>query len=74
MTKLTIELADCTNTLLREIQDKKSTRKDVARTYRLAILSSEDKDWLKINNAIVLKWSFSALTYIKNLAWSNKEI
>ena len=65
-----IELADCTNTLLREIEMKETTRKYLANTYALAIMSSEKTDWGKVNKAIVKRWSKNGLGYIKGLAWN----
>ena len=66
-----LELANCEATILREVADRKMRRKDVATTYALAIMSSErDRvDWTKVNTAIRGRWSKSALTYIKRLAW-----
>lgn len=63
-----IELADCTNVLLDEIAMQEAKRKDIALTYRLAMQSSEDVDWAKVNRAIIDRWSFSALKYIKEMA------
>lgn len=71
---ITIELASCESTLLREIADKKMKRKDIAQTYALALKSSESNsvDWAKVNKAIMDRWSKSALTWIKERAWSGK--
>ena len=73
-TRLTMELAGCEAMLLREIADKRMKRNDVAQTYALALRSSErDRiDWRKVNEAIIARWSFSALTWIKERAWSGK--
>jgi len=67
-----IELVDCTNVLLREISDKEFKRKNVAKTYALALKSSYPTDWARVNKAIIKRWSLSALEYIKNLAWSGR--
>lgn len=71
-----IYLAYAEATILREIGDKRFTRKEVARTYRLAILAhhecGEPVDWPKVNAAITGRWSRSALLWIKNQAWSGK--
>jgi len=67
-----IELACCTSTLLREIEDKTFKQKDIAKTYALAIRSSEDTEWWKVNRTIVKRWSVSGLNRIKQLAWSGK--
>lgn len=67
-----IELCNCTSVLLEEIGNPKMYRKDVAQTYALALKSSEDVDWKRVNEAIIERWSTSALVYIKELAWSGK--
>ena len=70
---VSIELIDCTNVILDEIKDIKFKRKNIAKTYALAIKSSEDSiNWKIINEAIINRWSRSGLEYIKNLAWSGK--
>jgi len=67
-----IELADCTRVLLDEIAHKGATRKDIAKTYALALRSSEPTDWERVNRAIIERWSLSALGWIKTKAWSGK--
>lgn len=69
-----LELACCEQTLLREISDKRMKRLDVAKTYRLAMQSSEcfSMDWAKVNKAILDRWSPYALEWIKEKAWSGK--
>jgi len=67
-----IELAGCTNTLLREIPDRDIMRRDVAKTYALAMRSSEAVDWGRVNAAIVERWSVSGLEWIKRQAHSGK--
>ena len=70
---VSIELIDCTNVILNEIKDIKFKRKNIAKTYALALKSSEDSINCKIiNEAIINRWSRSGLEYIKNLAWSGK--
>jgi hypothetical protein len=71
---MSFELANCQNTLLREIADPIVKRLDVAKTYALALRSSECErvNWKKINYAIVERWSISALEWIKKQAWSGK--
>ncbi len=69
---LVMVMADCTNTLLREIADKAMKRKDVASTYGLAILSErygEKVDWRAVNTAIIGRWSRATLDWIKKRAW-----
>ncbi len=69
---ITIELADPTGVLLREIQDPKCRRNDVAKTYNLALRSSVETDFAAVNNAIIARWSRTALEWIKRRAWSGK--
>ena len=71
MTDFRIELAACEMTLLNEIAMKEIKRDSLALTYSMAIVSSEQNiiDWGKINKAIIERWSFSGLEYIKNKAW-----
>jgi len=67
-----IELGNCTNHLLAEIADHGFVRRDVAKSYRLAMQSSEPVDWAAVNAAIIARWSLSALEYIKRMAWSGR--
>ena len=69
----TIELAACTQTLLNEIGMPEMKRDDVALTYALAMRSSEETDWKAVNEAIIERWSMSALRYIKERAWGINE-
>ena len=71
---MNIELANCEATLLAEIEMPESKRLDIAKTYTLALRSSErDRiDWGKVNRAIIAKWSMSGLNWIKNKAHSGK--
>ena len=64
----TMEMLDCQDTILNEIQHKECKRKDIALTYYFCMKSSEDIDWGVINRAIIRRWSFSGLEYIKELA------
>uniref|UniRef100_A0A6M3LSX4 Uncharacterized protein n=1 Tax=viral metagenome TaxID=1070528 RepID=A0A6M3LSX4_9ZZZZ len=66
------ELVCCTNTLLREIADHSLVRRDVAQTYAIALRSSEPTDWKRVNDAIIGRWSVSALIWIKEQAHSGK--
>ena len=66
-----VELVDPQDTLMREIADKRMTRDDVAMTYAFA-LRQRDEDpvhWGEVNQAIIDRWSLSALKYIKEKAW-----
>ncbi len=67
-----MELSCCTSTLLDEIRDPEFKKKNIAMTYRMALDSSEDTDWSKVNKAIIERWSRRALEDIKKLAWSGK--
>lgn len=69
---MNISLMCCTDTLMAEIADKRFKRINVARTYALAIRSTEKTDWAKVNAAIVKRWSRSGLEWIKKQAWSGK--
>lgn len=69
---MTFELMDCTNVLLREIAMPEMKRKDVAQTYALALRSTAPTDWGAVNKAIIARWSFSALNWIKKQAHSGK--
>lgn len=65
----TIEMVDPTGTIMREIADKRLTRDDVALTYAWLIRQPDDADFPTVNQAIVDRWSASALEYIKGKAW-----
>lgn len=67
-----IELMSTTETLLEEISNKELHKKDIAQTYALALKSSEKTDWGKVNQAIIDRWSLSALKDIKEWVWSGK--
>ena len=67
-----IDLADPTGTLLQEIENSKCTRNVVAKTYALALLSTVETDWARVNRASIARWSLSALEWIKARAWSGK--
>lgn len=73
--RIRIELACCEQSLLAEINEKVFTRDDVALTYAMTLCSSErdSVDWGKVNKAIIDRWSFSALNYIKEKAWKMAE-
>ena len=71
----TIELLCCESIILDEINHKECKRKDVALTYYFCMNSSEEIDWGVINRAIIKRWSFSGLEYIKKEAykWAEKK-
>lgn len=64
------ELAACESTLLSEIAMPECKRRDIAKTYRLALESRERDsiDWRKVNAAIIARWSVSGLVWIKTQA------
>ncbi len=64
-----VTLVDPQGHLEREIADKRMTRDDVKMTYAFALLTPGEVDWPKVNHAIIDRWSFSALKYIKDGAW-----
>ena len=71
-----VHMMACEATLLREIANPKMKRLDIAKTYWWAIIAHHDGveeiDWLKVNTAIIERWSRSALEWIKKQAWSGK--
>ena len=64
-----IELMDTTNVLLQEIAEPEFTRDTVALTYAMALCSSDKTDFKRVHQAIIERWSCSALEYIKREAW-----
>ena len=64
-----LELTCTTQVLLDEIHNPRLRQKDIATTYRLAILSSDETDWKEVNKAIITRWSKSGLERIKKMAW-----
>ena len=77
----TMEMVCCEITILNKIKHKECKRKDIALTYYFCMISKEDIDYQKINQAIIERWSFGGLKYIKNEAyklikknWKGREI
>ena len=70
-----LELADCENTLIREIRTPGTVQRSVALTYAMALVSSERErvDWSRVNAAISERWSLAGLERIKRLAWGHVE-
>lgn len=62
-------MENITNTILHEIATPQLMQADVAKTYALAIKSSEKIDWSAINQAIITRWSRSGLNRVKRMAW-----
>ena len=67
MESVKMELIFCEKTILDEIENKKFKREDIALTYYFCILSKEKIDWERINEAMIERWSFGGLKYIKKL-------
>lgn len=65
---MTWEMCLTSQTLLREIEDRRLKRKDIGMTYALAMRSSEPTDWAAVNAAIIARWSMAGLIYIKEFA------
>ncbi len=65
------EMMFCQDVILDEIKMKEIKRNDIALTYALAIISSENKtiNWKLVNKSIIERWSESGLEYIKEKAW-----
>jgi len=63
-----VELVNPTKVLLEEIYGKEFKRNDIAITYARA-LRSTGTDWAMVNRAIMNRWSFAGLEYIKKRAW-----
>lgn len=68
----TIFMSCCTETLLNDIRLKEMTKRSLAQTYALALRSPEPTNWKRVNEAIIKRWSRSALEDIKRMAWSGK--
>lgn len=68
-----VTLIDAENHILAEIADKTMTRDDVAASYALAVGAPESVNWAAVNQAIMDRWSLSALRYIKDKAWKLRE-
>ena len=70
-----IDLLDPMGQIMSEIADPRMTRDDVALTYAFGIRQDPKgltvMDWKKVNEAILARWSMSALRYIKEQAWKH---
>jgi hypothetical protein len=58
-----------TQLFLDEIAYPGTTRDDAAQRYGWA-LQRDDINWPVVNEAIIARWSKSALSYIKRKAWA----
>ncbi|MDD3961296.1 MAG: hypothetical protein PHT77_05475 [Bacteroidales bacterium] len=70
-------MQNCESVLLMECGIPQIKRNDIAMTYRLAMEAERDGrekiDWLKVNTAIINRWSKSGLRYIKERAWMGEQ-
>jgi hypothetical protein len=70
---MTVRLVDPQGTILAECADRRMTRDDVALSYAFALRQTrageDEVDWRVVNDAIIERWSLSALKYIKEAAW-----
>lgn len=64
-----VDLVDPQGQLMAEIADKRMTRDDVVTTYAFALRQRDEVDFRTVNAAILGRWSFAALKYIKDKAW-----
>jgi hypothetical protein len=70
-----VEMVDPQGAILREIEDRRTTRDHVALTYAFCLRQNFDPacadtvDFTAVNKAILARWSSSALEYIKGKAW-----
>ncbi len=63
-----MELADCTNVIIRECAIPEVTQSHVAMTYAMALVSTWPTDWKAVNAAIVKRWP-KDLERVKKMAW-----
>jgi hypothetical protein len=70
--EMPFELENCEAVILDEIANPEMKKKDIAKTYALAMMSSDKPNFAKINLAIIERWSERALNDIKIMAWSGK--
>jgi hypothetical protein len=68
-----MRMQNCESVLLMECGIPQIKRNSIAITYRFAMEAERDGrekiDWLKVNTAIINRWSKSGLRYIKERAW-----
>lgn len=69
------QIANCdfVQWIMNEIEDPKMTRREVAHTYSILILKGQE-EWATINQAIMKRWSKSALLWIKTEAWKQVDL
>lgn len=68
------ELSDAVGLIIEECKNPVLKRRDVAKSYYLAMKSSDalGLDWRAINEVIIARWSLSGLLWIKYQAHSGK--
>ena len=64
-----IEITNVEWTIENEIRNG-CNQTEVAKTYALALRSTYDTDWKRVNEMIVKRWSMSGLQRIKKMAHS----
>ena len=62
------ENLSCENQLLRDIANTRLKRRDLAQTYRYAMQSDAQVDWEKVHQAIIDRWSYFGLEWIRREA------
>ena len=62
------EITNITQQIIYEIETLRLNQRAVADTCSIAIIQG-DADWIKINNAIVKRWSLSARERVLTMAW-----
>lgn len=71
MSEFTAEIM-CVESVIENEIKQGCNQTQIAQTYALALRSSWDTDWRKVNGMIIARWSMAGLERIKNLAWSGK--
>ncbi len=69
MVKIHVEMVNPQRVILEEIAMPEMKRNGVALTYAVCLRQRTAVDFSVINRAIVDRWSFNALDYIKMRAW-----
>ena len=56
--------------ILQQIADRKKRRRDIAETYGILLRTGLPlEEYAEINKAIIDRWSFAGLEWIKTQAW-----
>ena len=64
-----VELWNLERVILEEIENPKINRNSVALTYAFCLRENDQINYRRINRAILDRWTFSSLEYIKARAW-----